>query len=382
MNPPARSLQLRISSWYTRHKNLFWRVTLWVAVAIIIRLIFIGSFYKDNQTVMVWLSAGLFVQTIVVYYFFGYFVFPRYVYRLSILASLSWLGFWHALLYESNYLLFWVLQQLSDGPRLKRDWNLFYDAGLLGWVTDASAAFYSFFYSFPLALIFLMYLAVRDILSYRTRNLQLEKEKLILELDFLRSQINPHSLFNVLNSVYADVFETNQKAADLVLRLSELMRYNLYEADVPRIALDKELAYIQNYLDLERNRLNGQNVSIDYAQTGNLEHYQIAPLLLITFVENAFKHGAKGAKSAACVEVFASVEDGQLTFQVENNVAPKRQLPVDESVTPPKSGGVGLGNVRRRLDALYKDQYELILTPAKDRYTVVLTIQLELVGKD
>lgn len=377
MTGPTRFRQPIVSSQHARHRRWLWRIALWSAVAVVIRLLLIGSFYRDTTTVMFWLSAGIFLQTIVVYYFFGYFVFPRYLYRLNLAVVSGWLVFWHALVYESNYFLFWSLQRSSAGVRLNRDWELFRQAGLLGWLTDAYAAFYSFFYSFPFALMFLTYLAVRDILSYRTRNLQLEKEKLTLELDFLRSQINPHSLFNVLNSVYADVFETNEKAADLVLRLSELMRYNLYEADVARIGLDKELAYIQNYLNLERNRLSGQDISIDYAQRGQPGTCQIAPLLLIAFVENAFKHGMRGKLSAAYVEVYASIDAGRFTFQIENSLSAKRPEPGPAIAPVIKSGGIGLENVRRRLNALYKDQHELVVVPTEDSYTVVLTIQLE-----
>jgi two-component system, LytTR family, sensor kinase len=224
--------------------------------------------------------------------------------------------------------------------------------------------------------------AFRDLSSLRLKNLRLEKDKLNLELDFLKAQVNPHFLFNTLNSVYARVFDSDEQAADLVLRLSELMRYNLYESDVARIALDKELSYVQNYLDLERNRLSDQYVVIDYEQSGNPATYQIVPLLLITFVENAFKHGVKGATEPAYVQVSATVTAGQLVFRVENSVPRRHQI---SAMEPPtglinKSGGIGLGNVRRRLDALYKDRYELITTLTEDTYTVLMTVQVEKAG--
>ncbi|QJD81041.1 sensor histidine kinase [Spirosoma rhododendri] len=192
-------------------------------------------------------------------------------------------------------------------------------------------------------------------------------------MSFLKAQVNPHFLLNTLNSVYARIFEADQQAADLVLHLSELMRYNLYETDQPRIGLDKELAYIQNYLDLERNRLSGQDVLIDYEQSGEPAHYQIAPLLLIAFVENAFKHGVKGATQPAYVQVRAEVDTaGQFIFAVENSL-PSRQ-PV--ALGAGRSGGVGLANVRRRLEALYAGHYSLITQADETTYTVTLTINL------
>lgn len=226
---------------------------------------------------------------------------------------------------------------------------------------------------FFLPILLLVFKAFRDLINYQKRIITVERDKFELELDFLKSQVNPHFLFNTLNSVYADVFDTNEKAADLILRLSELMRYNLYETNLPKIALDKELAYIQNYLNLERNRLSDRYVVIDYEQSGQLEQYQIAPLLLIAFVENAFKHGVKGATEPAYVQVSASVTAGQLLFRVENSIPDK--LPVGEPDR--KSGGVGLNNVRRRLDTLYKDNYELVVTTSEGRYEVTLILQVE-----
>ena len=362
---------------------------MWVLVYFLLFRTNIPRLFDDNDQVTNISCLVALLETVFVYYFVGFYIFPTFFYRrkyLLFLLSLTGIFF---LTYQINYTELAYLASISNGRRAtgeityaRKIFALLRQAGRLGCFTDLRVALWHLSYGFFAPILMLVYRGFSDIIGYQRKVVAAERDKFALELDFLRSQINPHSLFNVLNSVYADVFETNEKAADLVLRLSELMRYNLYEADVPRIGLDKELAYIQNYLDLERNRLSGQDVSIEYAQTGNFENYQIAPLLLIAFVENAFKHGVKGAKSAACVEVFTSVENGQFTFQVENSIAPKRQMPVREAVTVPKSGGIGLGNVQRRLDALYKGRYGLMLTPAEDRYTVVLTIQLDRVKKN
>ncbi len=353
-------------------------IILWSLFAIILRFTLIESFYQDNYIIKNWVTIGQILQTISLYYFFGYFVFPTYLYRFKFLPSLLWLLVWHIIIYESNYVFFWYIQQINDSSRIERDWNLFHNAGLLGCVDNGTAALWSFFYSFPFAMLLLTVQAIRDIIDLRTKNLRLEKDKLNLELDFLKTQVNPHFLFNTLNSIYADVFDTNEKAADLILRLSELMRYNLYETNLPRIPLDKELNYVQNYLNLERNRLSGQYVVIEYEQTGNPAAYQIAPLLLIAFVENAFKHGVKGASVPAYVQVSANVATDQLVFRVDNSV-PARRSTVDAGN---KSGGIGLVNVRKRLDALYKNQYQLVIVPGEEDYTVTLTIQIDVLTQE
>lgn len=349
------------------------RIGLWGVFALIVRYLLVEPYYNETAEIEHLVALGQIIPTLLLYYFFGYYVFPRYLYQLNVLVVLGWLVLWHALFYEINYAFFWYLQQNSISTKIARDWSVFQEAGYWGFVSSATASLFSFFYTFPFALILLGILAVGQVFAYRTKNLKLERDKLNLELSFLKAQVNPHFLFNTLNSVYARIFDTDEQAANLVLQLSELMRYNLYETDQPRIGLDKELAYIQNYLDLERNRLADQQVVIDYAQSGNPAAYQIAPLLLIAFVENAFKHGVKGASRPAYVQVSADITDGDLRFCVENSVPARRAA--QKGV--PKSGGVGLENVRRRLDALYTGLYKLDVSATEETYAVCLSVRIE-----
>ena len=367
----------------------------------------VGQYIKDNQYVLIVATLIGFVQTLASYYTISLYVFPRYLYTLHLTALLFSLTLIFWLVYVSNYLGFDYMSKYTaalgdvDTPYGKTPYIIALRdrlkiEGVFGCFTDIRLTLWNFAYSLYIVSIFLFFKVAKDIIIYQTRsarserdryklevdNLQLQQANTDLELDFLKAQVNPHFLFNTLNSVYARVFDSDEQAADLVLRLSELMRYNLYESDVARIALDKELSYVQNYLDLERNRLSDQYVVIDYEQGGNPAAYQIAPLLLIAFVENAFKHGVKGATEPAYVQVSATVTNGQLVFRVENSV-PHRQ---ETSVTEPpadsakKSGGIGLGNVSRRLEALYKARYELVVTPDETSYTVVLILQVETVG--
>lgn len=317
------------------------------------------------------------------YYVMGYVILPRYLYNFQPVQLILWSAIVFFCIHISNYLTFYYLHQLSENKPVEvdayvnRNWQRFREAGILGCFTNFRIFLLNIVYSTNVSLLYLLPKTFKDILTIRFRSLRLEKDKLALELTFLKSQLSPHFLFNTLNSVYADVFETNEKAADLILRLSELMRYNLYETDLPKIALDKELAYIQNYLDLERNRLADRYVVIDYEQSGPLEQYQIAPLLLIAFVENAFKHGLKGSTEPAYIQISADVLAGKFVFRVENSLRAKHAVAEAEK----KSGGIGLDNVRRRLDILYDGQYELITQATETTYTVTLTIQVDLLPK-
>lgn len=371
---PSQSFLFTVKSWLVndkkrRIKTLF----LWLLYAFVIRYVIVENFYNDSLFIMNWIAVGLLLQTVLIYYVFGDYIFPRYIYKLNVLLFILHFALFHIVIYESNYFIFWALSHYPHAERLARDWQRLQQAGLLGFATDGVTSFWSFFYSSPFAIILLTVKAVRDYSDLRLKNVKLERDKLNIELNYLKTQVNPHFLFNTLNSVYSSVFEVDEKASTLILQLAELMRYNLYETDLPRIALEKELTYIQNYLNLERNRLGDPYIVIDYEQTGDPAPYQIAPLLLITFVENAFKHGVRNSVAPAYVQVIADVTSQAFIFRVENSIPTSHPF----AANPKKSGGIGLTNVRQRLEALYADRYTLTITSSEQDYSVVLTLQLE-----
>lgn len=377
---------------YERHRQVFriaGHVLMWLAVYLLLIRITYPKIFEDNEMVGRVASFAALFEAIALYYAIGYYVFPKFFYKRDYAKLLLILTIVFFMIYQVNYLLFYYLNSISnkinkDGGATyaKKIFTMVQEAGWLGCFFNLRAFLWNLSYNCFLPIIMLVTKGFRDIIDYQKRLVAVERDKFALELDFLKAQVNPHFLFNTLNSVYARVFDSDEQAADLVLRLSELMRYNLYETDVEKIALDKELGYVQNYLDLERNRLSDQYVVIDYDQSGESSMYQIVPLLLIAFVENAFKHGVKGATEPAYVQVSAIVGEGQLVFRVENSVPARREIPTIElsANSTKKSGGIGLSNVRRRLDALYQGRYELVVTPAHSSYAVVLTMQVELVG--
>lgn len=256
-------------------------------------------------------------------------------------------------------------------------------AGWFGCFTTIKLTLWNYILSLYLGTLLLLVKAGKDITSYRNQAIRLEGNKLklerdklaldrshlVLELDFLKMQISPHFLFNTLNSIYARVVDADEQAASQVLRLAELMRYNLYEASVERIALEKELAYINDYLQLEQSR-HAQWISATLETDDQVARYQIAPLLLSTFVENAFKHGVRAGKPAYIL-VNAHMERDTLVFTVQN-VLQSQPLP-----TTRKSGGMGLVTMQKRLDLLYPNRYVLVAGPVNDQYIVTLRLQLE-----
>ncbi len=191
--------------------------------------------------------------------------------------------------------------------------------------------------------------------------------QLTTELHYLRSQINPHFLFNTLNNIYGLTLKKSEKAPEVVLRLSEMMEYMLYESDGVKVPLDKEIKNLSNYLEIERIR-QGNNAVINFEVTGEFHGKQIAPLLFLPLLENAVKHGINKSIGGAFLEARLSVAGEQLTFTVENN------NPVPEMTT--KRDGIGIQNLKKRLELFHRDLYRLQIDDGKDRYKVELTIML------
>ena len=174
---------------------------------------------------------------------------------------------------------------------------------------------------------------------------QLEKRQLTTELKFLRSQVSPHFFFNTLNNIYSLTLEKSNKAPEVILKLSELMRYLLYATKKPKQDLKSEIDCIQNYLDLERIRFD-DSLQINMDLSGDVENKYISPMLLIPLIENCFKHGA--SKNIGDMEInisFAVIEDF-LHFDVSNTI-PKEET---RGIVPTRSGGIGLSNVKKRLE--------------------------------
>jgi LytS/YehU family sensor histidine kinase len=191
------------------------------------------------------------------------------------------------------------------------------------------------------------------------------------ELRFLKSQINPHFLFNTLNNLYALTLKKSDKAPEIVIKLSEMMRYMLYECNEKEVLLSKEVHYLRNYLDLESLR-QGKNVRINFEVKGNISEQKIAPLMFIPFLENSFKHGLNNHISQGFVDIQLEVMDNKVHLFIENSKP--------ESVPKPthrRSGGIGLVNVRRRLELLYPNKYELKIKDNPNTYAVIMDIELD-----
>jgi LytS/YehU family sensor histidine kinase len=194
-----------------------------------------------------------------------------------------------------------------------------------------------------------------------------ENERLKSELSFLRSQISPHFMFNVLNSIVSLSRRKPEMVEPVVIKLSELMRYMIYETIDSKVSIDKEFSYLESYIELQRLRF-GNDIKIDFKHQLSSTPSSIEPMLLIPFVENAFKHGV-GMVENPSIEIELNDDKKALFFSVVNKVSKQNSEIKDES------SGIGLANVRRRLELLYPDQHELNIHEKEDSYLVELTIR-------
>lgn len=197
-----------------------------------------------------------------------------------------------------------------------------------------------------------------------------DKEQKENELRHLKAQLNPHFLFNTLNNLYGLSVAESKKLPDLMLKLSELLRYSLYDTNQNYVSVQKELDYITNYIALERIRLS-DNTDIKLDVSGDYTDQYVAPLLLIIFVENSFKHFSAAKGQLAFVHIHLDIKDSRLRFHLKNSVDPEYV-----SLPNKSKGGLGLNNVKQRLDLIYPQQYSLKTIREMNFFEVDLTIDL------
>ncbi|MCP9749700.1 sensor histidine kinase [Ferruginibacter sp. HRS2-29] len=197
-------------------------------------------------------------------------------------------------------------------------------------------------------------------------NRAIENEQLTTELAFLRSQINPHFLFNTLNNIYTLAVTKSEYTGNAILKLSDMMRYVVTDAALDVVPLEKEIAYVKDFVELQKIRLTDK-VTVVMDISGATSGCQVAPLLLITFIENAFKHGVSTAH-ASQIEIRLKMVNGKLDLLVKNNIHQGHQADI--------SAGTGLTNAQRRLDLLYKNKHQLKIRQDNDTFYIHLLLDL------
>lgn len=290
----------------------------------------------------IWLYLGRIMTTV----YFSLWVFTRYAFPRQlplVLVQILLLGVFD---YGLRYLLDQhVLPALTSQPPPATEALLAGDQLLGSW-------------------LFVMLAFVLKQLRDHRHNEALRHEKNAMELAYLKAQLNPHFLFNSMNNLYGLALTEPESTPDAILMLADLMRYMLYESSADYVSLRQEVNYLNSYIALEKLRYEGE-VHVDFVVEGDLDGVQIAPLLLICFVENAFKHGTV-SNPAQPVHLHLAVQGNHLTFRSRNQIVPKNK---------DLAGGVGLTSVRRRLTLLYPQRHQLTVTAEQDSFQCVLELE-------
>jgi sensor histidine kinase YesM len=207
-------------------------------------------------------------------------------------------------------------------------------------------------------------------LLMETRNqlMKIQKERSEAELNALRAQVNPHFLFNGLNSIYSLVLKNSDQAPETILKLSEILRYIIYETRKEQVDLKKELDYMQHYIDIQKLR-SGSRAKIEVKISGNTDGRKIVPLLFLPLIENSFKHGIKGETGPVFVMMEWTISEDQIEFVAENNKGESDEVGLDQH------RGIGLENLKQRLNMEYPGKHHFKITETEDRFKVELEIK-------
>jgi two-component system, LytTR family, sensor kinase len=265
--------------------------------------------------------------------------------------------------------IFLLLVTIGLYVTLKNAHDVYLNGYVLG-DESRTSFFYNTFYNFSIALFYLAFSVTLHLSKawHFQRELirKMEIEKLSSELEYLKAQINPHFIFNSINTIYFQIDKQNVHARESLSAFSEMLRYQLYECNGNEIAIEKEITYLKNYVELQRMRKD-ENYNISFVADENLKGFSISPLLLIPFVENAFKHLSHYPHKNH-VRIAIGKYKNNFEFSVFNTKETKAMTN--------GHAGIGLKNAKRRLELLYKDRHKLVINNGADGYEINLSLRI------
>lgn len=357
---------IRLLSYKRKSVRISLHLLFWLFVTIMYTVTY-NRIDKTNSWVMV--TKDLFAVT-TIFYSTAYIIIPKWLMREKYILPFLWvvvIYLWWGLI---TYLTcVFIRGYLEPGPRMESFVKVVLERGLIGFFNLTGLPFYllDFVYlvSLPLGLK-----VMQAFVRVRYQKTVLERDNLALELAFLKSQINPHFLFNTLNNIYTLVTAGRGGGAESIAMLSSIMNYILHESNKPFVSLNSELDFLKDYFELERLRFD-EKVEISITIEEDSDRYIIVPLILLPFIENAYKHGPKASsRRNAWINLLIRVEDGMLMMEISNGVN-RTPKPVDYI------GGIGIANVRKRLELNYPNRYDLKIDEQQDSYEVLLRLVLE-----
>ena len=339
--------------------RVLWHLIFWVVFISFFALVY-GSFNEDYGKQYLILLTDAIVQAPAVY-FTLYFLMPKFLFRekylefilylivlILIFSALIWANyvwvqdpiFWPGNDYEPHF--------LNYGKILKNTTKIY-----------------------PVLVLAIIIKWFKYWYVEQKSNRLLVEEKLKAELNFLKAQVHPHFLFNTLNNLYALTLKKSKDAPEVVLKLSDLLNYMLYECAADEVLIEKEVKLVRDYIDLERIRY-GNRLDVAFNVRGSAAGKRMAPLMILPFVENSFKHGVSDEINDSWVNIDLELKEETLTLKVENSKSKEEQKEDHFNYKE----GIGLKNVRRRLELIYPEQHHLEMHDAEEAFLVILTLEL------
>lgn len=321
-----------------------------------------------------------FVSNAVIFYGFFYLIFPKikkfriinFLIIISILIPVSiyvWLIFNNSMFRLYHY-LGWEIKTGRFAGMIKvfANQSIKEVIGLEVVLSNIMLVIYILSPFFFVKILFEIVRIYNKTTQLQQQKLEVEIQNVNIEKDFLKSQLNPHFLFNTLNNLYGLIVRKDDSAPEVVLNLSDIMSYTLYESNSEKVALEKELDFIRNYFELEKMRYpKDKNIQLEIIGDDQISGLYIAPLLTFTFIENAFKYGLKNSANQF-IDQKIKVEHDIFYFVLENDF--------DKTEIKKEFGGIGLENIKKRLQLLYPNQHDLKITTLKNSFKVELKINL------
>ncbi len=331
-------------------------IVCWLIFAI--PLLFLVDIEDDKRTELMFRWLGFTLTSIVAFYVIYSFIIPYFLVRKRY--------YWFAcsfLLFMGIYPL--LLTYLRPFIRYASDQNL----QMTYWGKEFETRYLvNLGYTIIIVVIGAMGRFTFDWFRHMQIQSELKNQNLNSELALLKSQLNPHFLFNTLNNIHTLVYKKSDNADKAVLKLSHLMRYVLYESNEDKVPLTKEIEYLNNYIELEKLRMSTPE-QVEFTIKGSYNSENIAPMILVPFIENAFKHSNKN-KNDNFIRILLSVKDDKLLFSCSNTLND-----IDDNKNG--TGGIGLKNVQRRLELLYPKKYNLEIHQTEHTYTIQLNLNLD-----
>lgn len=335
---------------------LFWFVLLLVQLSA-------ANYYNSDDTPFRYTLLGVstnFLAQLPAAYFLAYFIVPRYIHRQKYLTAIAWFAVCAYVICVLSRLEVIHLEEPLFGkkPEPRETYSEIF--------SDLPKLLYVYFFRiFSVAFVFTLCKLLKDQLAIQRRTLSLEKQKAETELKLLKTQLNPHFLFNTLNNIYSLSLSQSPVTSTAIARLSEILDYILYQCDSRYVSLKGEIRLLENYIGLEKLRYD-ERLSVNFICRADPQS-KIAPLLLLSIAENAFKHGAGNDIGQPVIDIELQTKAQQFLFTVTNPLQPKGLL---------NKPNIGLPNLQQQLELIYPEKHTLVLTQTETQFMVKLTIDL------